>query len=798
MAYDVGVDVGSVSINCVVLDDRRRVVLETPYLRHFGLVFEETYRLLGRLRDFAERQGAEEIRSITFTGLHGQLLADELSAPHEVETIAQVIGVTHLVPGVRTIISMGGQDAAIFQLAHEGSQWCLEAFNMNGPCASGTGSFIDQQAERLAQSLYGSDFHLDQEKLQGTLDDFIAQGLKATYPAPVACRCTVFTKSDMIHLQNKGESLPNIIAGLHYGNAANYMSTIVANRELFAPIVFIGGMASNRLQVKAFRHYYPELVVPEYHTSLGALGAALQARKQGWNNRVDPSLLKDRERGSRLHFPLAERLELKMTHFDPDNSLPPRRQPARKPVRAVLGVDIGSTTTKYALVDDEGRIIHKCYVPTQGRPIEVSRNLLGTLLREAGRDVRLEAVATTGSGRNVVGDFLSADLVIDEITAHARGAVAVDPEVDTIFEIGGQDSKYISIENTHPLDFDMNKVCAAGTGSFLHELASKMKINIVGEFQEIALSSPRPIHLAERCTVFMESDLMSYAQKGAKREDLIAGLCYAIVHNYLNRVVEKRAIGRRVMFLGGPSLNRGVVAAFEKILRRPITVPRHREVMGAYGAALAVRDLLHRGGVKPVSRDLDALARTEVRFSETICHADKKCHNECKLKVYNFGKHKSIWGGDCGRYEVSRYEGVPRGDYFRERRQIFLEAMEEGGGLTSDPLRAGRHEPVIGIPLALHTLEWGCILDQAFRRSGVRGAAQPPYRQQAGTQGGGVHDGGNLFSGQGISRTCALPARPGELPVPAERHQHCRPRGTTRRVTSAPWWRVRSTWCGRP
>lgn len=129
------------------------------------------------------------------------------------ETICQVLGAIQVVPGVRTIIAIGGQDAALFQLAHSDDQWHLEAFNMNGPCASGTGSFIDQQAERLAQSMYGADFHMSQEKLQQTLEDFINLGLQSTYPAPVACRCTVFTKSDMIHLQNKGESLPNIIAG---------------------------------------------------------------------------------------------------------------------------------------------------------------------------------------------------------------------------------------------------------------------------------------------------------------------------------------------------------------------------------------------------------------------------------------------------------------------------------------------------------------------------------------------------------------------------------------------------------
>ena len=187
------------------------------------------------------------------------------------------MGAIHVSPGVRSIITMGGQDAAIFQLAYSGDEWRLESFNMNGPCASGTGSFIDQQAERLAQSIYGSDFSMGHGKLQQTLEDFVELGLKSTFPASVACRCTVFTKSDMIHLQNKGESLSNIIAGLHFGNAANYVSTIIGNRELLDPIIFIGGMASNRLQVKAFRHYFPSLTVPACHTSIGAPGVAIQA-----------------------------------------------------------------------------------------------------------------------------------------------------------------------------------------------------------------------------------------------------------------------------------------------------------------------------------------------------------------------------------------------------------------------------------------------------------------------------------------------------------------------------------------
>lgn len=727
MVYDVGIDAGSVSVNCVVIDENGRIVLETPYLRHFGLVYEEVRRLLGEFKGYASNGAGGEIRSVSFTGVHGQRLAEMLSAPFEVETIAQVLGANHVVPGVRTVISVGGQDAALFQVTHEGERWHLEAFNMNGPCASGTGSFIDQQAERLALTMYGSDFRMNQDTLQQTLDDFIALGLKSASPAPVACRCTVFTKSDMIHLQNKGEPLQNIIAGLHFGNAANYMSTIVANRGVVAPIVFIGGMASNQLQVRAFRHYFPEVQVPPHHTSLGALGVALQAQKRGWRNQPDISVMEGRRSKAKHVFPKADCLELRETLFDPDNSLPSWTPHPEKEVQAFLGVDIGSTSTKYALIDKEGRIFHKCYLPTQGKPIEVAQNLLRTLDKETGGSIRLMAIATTGSGRNVVGDFLGADLVIDEITAHARGAVAVDADIDTIFEIGGQDSKYIRIENTHPLDFDMNKVCAAGTGSFLHELANKLKINIFGEFQEVALSSQSPIHLAERCTVFMESDLVSYAQKGARREDLIAGLCYATVFNYLNRVVEKRYVGQRVMFLGGPSLNQGIVAAFEKVLGRAVIVPRHREVLGAFGAALAVRELFHKGDVPVRARNLHTLSRMEIGFSESICRADKKCHNECKLKVYDFGGHKSVWGGDCGRYEVSKYDGAAERNFFRERQEVFKEALEAARISTSElaPLN-DEGKPTIGIPLSLHGLEWGILWAHIFAEMGFPVWFSPP------------------------------------------------------------------------
>ncbi|ROQ92132.1 acyl-CoA dehydratase activase [Desulfosoma caldarium] len=726
MAFNVGVDVGSVSVNVVVIDEEQRIVWEAPYVRHFGQVMIEVRRAL---EEVLTRFGAAHVRSVTFTGIHGERIAGLLGAPFEVETIAQVTGTVHVAPGVRSIVSIGGQDACLFQLSYTDGSWHLDAFNMNGPCASGTGSFIDQQSARLASSIYGADFEMSHEKVQKTLEDFIALGLQHSSPAPVACRCTVFTKSDMIHLQNKGEPLPNIIAGLHYGNAANYVSTIVAARRLEEPVVFIGGVASNPLQVEAFRQYYPSLEVPPHHTSLGALGAALLSHRAGRCNTVDLERLSEGLNVVEEAFPRAPRLELRWTVFDQHNEVPSwEGRDKRVPVPVYLGVDIGSTTTKYALIDESGTLRHKCYVQTQGKPIEVTQKLLRTLLEELGAVVRIKAVATTGSGRNVVGDFLQADLILDEITAHAKGAVAVDATVDTVFEIGGQDSKYIRLEATHPLDFDMNKVCAAGTGSFLHELANKLKINIVGEFQELALASQNPVSLAERCTVFMESDLFSYLQKGARREDLIAGLCYAVVHNYLNRVVGKRPVGKKVMFLGGPSLNKAVVAAFERVLQRPLVVPPHREVMGAYGAALAVKEAWERGEVSEKRRDFQALAQATVQFTESLCRADKHCHNECKLKIYDFAGRKSIWGGDCGRFEVSHYRGPSAENVFEARQRLFWEMVREHAHVLGEPTSASSPDkggPVVGVPMGLHALEWAPFWVRLLAALGCRVLVSP-------------------------------------------------------------------------
>jgi predicted CoA-substrate-specific enzyme activase len=731
--YTVGIDIGSVSINCVALDRDGDLVYEAPYQRHFGRFVPQT---LQTFEAIYQRFGEDQIRSVAFTGNHGKIIASRLKALYEYESITQVLGVLYLVPDATAIVTMGGQDAALYLLTHRDGQWYLKSFAMNGPCAAGTGSFIDQQAERLSSFLYDENVTFSQEHISEILADFIARGQDSTGAAPVACRCTVFTKSDMIHLQNKGEPLANIIAGLHQGNAANYISTIVASQEVKAPVVFIGGVASNQLQVEAFRRYFPDLIVPAHHTSLGALGAALFARRQDKRSKPDLTALETMADEAASDFPIAPPLRLHKTKFTDNVIIPKRKRMPSTKLQVYLGVDVGSTTTKTVLMDVNQNIIHKQYVRTQGKPIEVTQRLLAGISEEFGDSLEFLATATTGSGRHVVGDFINADLIIDEITAHARAAVHWDPEVDTVFEIGGQDSKYIWIEQGNPMDFDMNKVCAAGTGSFLHELANKLRINIVKEFQEIALSSKSPINLAERCTVFMESDLVSYAQKGARLEDLIGGLCYAIVYNYLNRVVEKRRIGKRVMFLGGPSLNKGIVAAFENVLRQEIIMPEHREVLGAHGAALSIMEKrLNSEAVKSNFLGLEPLIDADISHKEKTCRADKNCHNECKLKIYDFGGRKSVWGGDCGRYEMRGDRKETEEDWFKKRELLFLhylkdqvvdwQELQSSAMAANQPFQSFNGKPTIAVPRALHMLQHGILWSHFWTKLGFAVVVSP-------------------------------------------------------------------------
>ncbi|MCK4746274.1 MAG: hypothetical protein KAT15_04530, partial [Bacteroidales bacterium] len=421
------------------------------------------------------------------------------------------------------VFEIGGQDSKFISLQNG----VVVDFEMNKVCAAGTGSFLDQQANRIGVSI---------EKEFGEL------ALKSKNPPRIAGRCSVFAKSDMIHLQQIATPVHDIVAGLCFAVARNFVSTLGRGKNLDFPVSFQGGVAANAGMIRAFRELLGasegDLIIPEYHASMGAIGAALNlvnkiAEFEAFKGieYLDKYLHEEKSRGNYNEILVEPEIEMdKNVHKLPEG---------KGKTDVYLGLDVGSLSTNVVLIDKENRVIARRYLPTESKPLEAIRKGLSEIFQEVGDKVVVMAAGTTGSGRYLTGDFIGADVIRNEITAQATAAIVFDPKVDTIFEIGGQDSKFISIDNGVVVDFEMNKVCAAGTGSFLQEQAEKLGINIVEEFGDLALKAQRPASMGDRCTVFMESDLNSYQQKGVEKENLIGGLAYSIVKNYILKVVRK-------------------------------------------------------------------------------------------------------------------------------------------------------------------------------------------------------------------------------------------------------------------
>ncbi len=317
-----------------------------------------------------------------------------------------------------------------------------------------------------------------------------------------------------------------------------------------------------------------------------------------------------------------------------------------------LGIDVGSVTTKLAALDEKDELVAHIYLPTRGMPIGTVQQGLVEIKKRLPDDIEICGVATTGSARYLAGVIVDADLVKNEITSHATGALHYFPEVQTVIEIGGQDSKIILIRDGVAVDFGMNTVCAAGTGSFLDHQALRLNMNIE-EFSRRALDSRMPVHIAGRCTVFAESDMIHKQQMGHSTEDILYGLCQALVRNYLNNVGLGKKIKPPIVFQGGVAFNRAIVKAFEEELETGVIVPPHHEVMGAIGAALLVHEKM--AGNKKSSFKGFGVSEIEYHTSSFEC---KACPNLCEIaQISNNGHVLARWGGRCDRWERVLAEG---------------------------------------------------------------------------------------------------------------------------------------------
>jgi len=318
-------------------------------------------------------------------------------------------------------------------------------------------------------------------------------------------------------------------------------------------------------------------------------------------------------------------------------------------VKVYLGIDVGSVTTKIAGMDENDELITHTYLPTQGKPIEMTQLGLKYIKQQLPEDVDICGVATTGSARYLAGVIVGADLVKNEITSHAVAALQYTPQVQTIIEIGGQDSKIIIIRDGIVTDFGMNTVCAAGTGSFLDHQAARLDMSIE-EFSQRALESNTPVRIAGRCTVFAESDMIHKQQMGHRTEDIVYGLCQALVRNYLNNVGLGKDIKPPIVFQGGVAFNQGIVKAFQEEFDAEIIVPPHHEVMGAMGAALLVREetVNNNNGSK-----FKGFGISEVKY-HTSSFECKACPNQCEIAQLSLnGQVLARWGGRCDRWERS-------------------------------------------------------------------------------------------------------------------------------------------------
>ena len=673
----LGIDVGTISVKIACLDESGAVLRVLGPERHEG-------RPAKVLAEILKELPIGDVVSAAVTGAGRPWVAEALGirAVNGLRALSRAFATMH--PEVRMIVEIGGRDSKLIVMREiePGTEPVAVDAARSALCAAGTGSFLDQQAMRLGFAP----------------EELGAVAMTSERPANVSGRCSVFAKSDLIHLQQVGTRDSDMLAGLCYAVVRNFRASVAKGRKVQRPLALCGGVALNkcvrRAVIELFKLEEADFVLPERPDFMAAVGAglvALEGARDGEATPVDPAGIARLEEYARAAA-ITRRLS---SLARPSHPASTERHVFGLPegagrTQAYLGVDIGSISTKAAVIDPQGDVVARRYFWTAGRPLEAVRRAMKEIGEEVGHRVEIAGVGTTGSGRYLVGDFIGADVIKNEITAQARASVAFDPEVDTVFEIGGQDSKFIVIRDGAVVDFAMNKVCAAGTGSFLTEQSERMGIDVERDFAALAFESREPIDCGERCTVFMDTDVANYIASGASTEDITAGLAYSIAKNYLSKVADRGKTGTNIVFQGAVAFNDSVVAALEKEVGRPVRVTRDNELTGCIGVATIARDETE---APSAFRGFAEIADRSYEQSSFTC---EKCANNCDVKKVEVeGRPPSFFGDRCDRYQTKKRKDSGLPDLFAERTKALLDdyAAEPESG------------PVVGIPRALAFLE---------------------------------------------------------------------------------------------
>lgn len=692
----LGVDIGSVSIGAAVVDKYDQI-LQTYYFFHKGKIEECVSRLLAEI-------DLSQIKSIGCTSSTPKIFKSAFLTDSRV---AYITAAKMLHSDLNALLIIGAEKFGLVSFTEKGDYL---SYKSNTSCAAGTGSFLDQQAERL-----------NLENIQKFSD--LAYANKGNIPM-IASRCAVFAKTDLIHAQQEGYSLEEICDGLSYGLAKNITDTVF-NNSTCKSVVISGGVALNKAVIKHIERLTRlNITVDEYANVYGAIGAALNCKGDSFvlDDQIS-NILQIIEFGKKEKKRYYPPLELRLSDYpDFESNVKYKFQstyfPAMKPVEVdlyinpepnvklgiFLGIDIGSTSTKAIILDRNKNVVAGLYTYTSGQPLQAVQVIFEAIQSMEEKYKMLFHViraGTTGSGRKFVGKILGADIMLDEITAHARAAYELNTETDTIIEIGGQDSKF-TVMNRGMVTFSvMNNVCAAGTGSFIEEQAKRLGCPL-HEYSQRAEKVMAPL-ASDRCTVFMERDLNHYLNEGYTVDEILASVLHSIRDNYLTKVAQKGQIGKKIFFQGATAKNKALVAAFEQKLQKPIMVSKFCHLTGALGTAL---ELFDKREIYTKFRGLDICKKDIPVHSET-CNI---CTNHCKLKVAEIDNEIEAYGFLCGRdYNVNKFIKNPLAQFqLIEKRKEFFR------------FKYPVHEKAItiGIPADLHLFEeipfWRKFFDLLF------------------------------------------------------------------------------------
>ena len=686
----LGIDIGLISVKVTMLHDGAELWTDT--VDHEG-------EIQGALLQILEQRQVPAGTSTLTTGNAGrhQVATQKAIPPQAIEAALSKVDVKP-----DAVVSLGGESIVVFTLNDDGLT--QEAIT-GDKCAAGTGEFFRQQLGRM-------DLKLD--VLDRIPDD--------TVPQPLSSRCSVFMKSDCTHKLNKKEATKEeIVVSLADVMASKVVEFLTRARVANGTILLIGGVTKNRFLRRFLEQRLPDLtfVTPKqaaYFESFGAAhlaaaghGTPLPPREQMF----DAGAVTFERYGS-----LAEAAKLV-------TRLPSQRGDIVAGKEYVLGIDGGSTTTKAVLVDSETRmIVAEHYGRTHGDPVEALRNVLSEIRKQVrtaiGRKkIKISLAATTGSSREVLGVFAETEGIYNEIIAHTVGTTHFKPDIDTIFEIGGQDAKYVYIKNSVPIDYAMNEACSAGTGSFLEESASgDLNIKTAPEIGPIALQSTGPLRFGEHCSAFINSDIRKAIQEGANRPDIMAGIVFSVVSNYLNRVVGNRQIGQSIVLQGGVAKNPAVPIAFAAVVGQPILVPPDPELLGAFGVALLALQKNAEGSLEKGDFALNTLISRQMEHGKLFpC---KSCENLCPIQTLFVGKerHRYYFGGRCNQWaNARRKKDIQLGD---ETDLVALREKLMFEQYAPDPTTfRGRTPARVGIPRAFSVYSLWPMYSWFFHDLGV-------------------------------------------------------------------------------